>query len=85
MRVIFIEVLTVQTKDGTVYGMYYVTEDEYVISTFDETAVSSKKIFSGLKVDSLLKQLKNNQQTAGEIISPARFLIPFMQFVYFSQ
>ena len=47
-----------QTKDGTVYSMYYVTDDEYVISDFDETAVSSKKIFSGLKVDSLLKQLK---------------------------
>ena len=44
----------------TVDGMYYVTEEGYAISAFDENATysKSKDELSGVKVDTLLKKLK---------------------------
>lgn len=41
-------------------GMYYVIEDEYAISVFDESATysKSKDALSGVKVDVLLKKLR---------------------------
>ncbi len=39
-------------------GMYYVTEDGYAISAFEENATSSRNITSGVKVEELLRQLK---------------------------
>lgn len=41
-------------------GMYYVTEEGYVISVFDENSTysKSKDVLNGVKVDVLLKKLK---------------------------
>ncbi len=41
-------------------GMYYVTEEGYVISVFDENSTHSKSkdVLNGVKVDVLLKKLK---------------------------
>lgn len=39
-------------------GMYYVTEDGYAISAFEESTVYSRKLKSGVKVEELLKELK---------------------------
>lgn len=39
----------------TKHGMFYVTDDEYAISVFEEDTRSAK---SGMKVDALLKELK---------------------------
>ena len=41
--------------DYTKYGFYYVTEDDYVLSAFEESSISSK---SGIKINSLMDQLK---------------------------
>lgn len=38
-------------------GMYYVTEDGYVISAFDEETLSYK-VYSGIKVEELLEKVK---------------------------
>lgn len=43
----------------SVYGMYYVTEDDYAISAYDETQTMEKAL-SGIKVEELLEELKNN-------------------------
>ncbi|MBE5949581.1 MAG: hypothetical protein E7261_11240 [Lachnospiraceae bacterium] len=44
----------------TVFGMYYVTEERYVIAAYDEEQLNdSKDVFGGIKVDSLMKKLKN--------------------------
>ncbi|MDE7313883.1 MAG: hypothetical protein K2N87_20035 [Eubacterium sp.] len=40
-----------------VYGMYYVTEDGYAISAFEEKRMM-KKALSGIKVEKLLEELK---------------------------
>ncbi len=44
----------------TTSGMFYVTDDEYVISVFDENTTTSKAkdLLSGVNVDVLLKKLK---------------------------
>ncbi len=47
------------TRNGyNVVGMYYVTEDGYAISAFDESSEVSRNRNSGLKVEELLKRLK---------------------------
>ena len=44
----------------TVFGMYYVTEEGYVIAAYDEEQLNdSEDVFSGIKVNSLLEKLKN--------------------------
>ena len=40
-----------------VIGMYYVTEDDYVISAYDEDKFLTRNNMSGMKVDDLLKEL----------------------------
>ena len=47
------------TRHGyTVTGMYYVTEDGYALSAFDEnTAAMARTTYSGIKVENLLKEL----------------------------
>lgn len=59
---IVVPVVKDDKKEGrthyTVDGMYYVTQDEYVISAFDENIMNSKSAMSGLKVDVLLNKLK---------------------------
>lgn len=42
----------------TVHGMYYVTEDGYAISAFEETDTLPRNMTSGVKVEKLLEQLK---------------------------
>lgn len=42
----------------TVNGMYYVTDDGYAISAFEETTAYSRNAMSGVKVEELLKELK---------------------------
>lgn len=39
-------------------GMYYVTEDEHVLSAFDESTALMKEKLTGKKVDTLLRELK---------------------------
>ncbi len=41
----------------TVNGMYYVTDDDYAITAFDETK-NGKRVLNGVKVDVLMKELK---------------------------
>lgn len=43
--------------DYSVIGMYYVTDEDYAISAFDEKTVTDMRM-NGLKVDTLLKKLK---------------------------
>lgn len=41
-----------------VVGMYYVTEEGYALSAFDEnTAATARTTYSGIKVENLLKEL----------------------------
>lgn len=41
-----------------IFGMYYVTEDGYALSAFDEnTAATARTTYSGIKVENLLKEL----------------------------
>lgn len=42
-----------------VFGMYYVTEDQYAISAFDESTMM-KKAMSGITVEELLNELKRD-------------------------
>lgn len=42
-----------------VYGMYYVTDDGYAISAFDENKAMMKKTMSGIRVENLMNELKN--------------------------
>ncbi len=39
-------------------GMYYVTEDGYAISAFEESTVYSRQLMSGVKIEELLQELK---------------------------
>lgn len=41
-----------------VQGMYYVTDDGYAISAFDESASKTKSFCNGIKVEQLLQELK---------------------------
>lgn len=39
-------------------GMYYITDEGYALSAFDESTAQMKKSYNGIKVEDLLKQLK---------------------------
>lgn len=42
----------------SVYGTYYVTEDGYVVSAFDEQRAEMKESLNGIRVERLLDELK---------------------------
>ena len=39
-------------------GMYYITDEGYALSAFDESTAQMKRSYNGIKVEDLLKQLK---------------------------
>lgn len=58
---VVVPVIEDKVKDSfsySVMGTYYVTDDGYALSAFDESTAQMKRSYNGIKVEDLLKQLK---------------------------
>lgn len=58
---VVVPVIEDKEKDSfsySVMGTYYITDEGYALSAFDESTAQMKRSYNGIKVEDLLKQLK---------------------------